>query len=141
MSYDFPALLKCLQLKVTPKRLAILEIMLAADTYLSPEEVQTTLQASCGNIALPTIYRNLEEMANGGVLTRIHLPNRQLYYFFCPNDGHHHHFVCLDCRRVSDIDDCGCSMLQQHIDGEVHSHIVQALGRCRTCLDVLGARA
>lgn len=134
MAFDFRALLKHLQLKVTPKRLAILEVMLAAETYLSPEDVHAQLTSGHGHIGLPTVYRNLEELAGGGVLSRIHLPNRQLYYYFCPNSDHHHHFVCLDCRRVSDIDGCGCSELQRHIDGEVHSHIVQVLGRCRSCL-------
>lgn len=130
MSIDFPQLLKSLQLKVTPQRLAILDIMLAAHTYLSPEEVQLQLH---GKIGLPTIYRNLEELSSQGVISKILHPNRQLYYYFCPNSEHHHHFVCLSCRTVQDIHDCGCAAMAGQIDGQVDLHIMQALGTCRRC--------
>jgi Fe2+ or Zn2+ uptake regulation protein len=134
MPSDFPRLLKDLQLKVTPQRLAILEIMLAARTYLSPEEVQGQLQLG-GNskVGLPTIYRNLEELSVQGVISKILHPNRQLYYYFCANRGHHHHFVCLACRTVQDINFCGCAEMADHIDGQVDLQIMQALGTCRSC--------
>ncbi len=40
MTHDFPTMLKELQLKVTPKRLAILDFLAAGSTYVSPEEVR-----------------------------------------------------------------------------------------------------
>lgn len=135
MPNDFPQLLKSLQLKVTPQRLAILEIMLSAKTYLSPEEVQRQLQqGDGGKVGLPTIYRNLEELSAQGVISKILHPNRQLYYYFCPNREHHHHFVCLACRTVQDIHDCGCAEMAGRIDGEVELQIMQALGTCRSCV-------
>jgi len=137
MLIDFPQILKNLQLKVTPKRLAILDIMLAAQTYLSPEDVQGELQQRDGSskVGLPTIYRNLEELSAQGVISKILHPNRQLYYYFCPNRDHHHHFVCLSCRIVQDIDYCGCAEMSGHIDGQVELHIMQALGTCRRCAE------
>lgn len=134
MPSDFSQLLKDLQLKVTPKRLAILEIMLAAHTYLSPEEVQRQVQLRDERkVGLPTIYRNLEELSAQGVISKILHPNRQLYYYFCPNLDHHHHFVCLSCRIVQDISYCGCAEMAGKIDGQVDLHIMQALGTCRSC--------
>ena len=134
MPSDFPQLLKSLQLKVTPQRLAILDIMRAAPTYLSPEEVQSQVQRrTASKVGLPTIYRNLEELSAQGVVSKILHPNRQLYYYFCANRDHHHHFVCLSCRTVQDIHDCGCAELAGKIDGEVEFQIMQALGTCRSC--------
>lgn len=135
MSIDLAVLLRELKLKVTPKRLALLEVMLREQIFLSPEELREKLQRNGGKVGLPTVYRNLEELASGGVLIKILHPNRQLYYYFCPNRSHHHHFVCLDCRTVADIDYCGCSELAGQVDGEVFSHFVQALGRCRSCAE------
>ena len=40
MPHDYPTMLKELRLKVTPKRLAILDFLARAGTYVSPEEVQ-----------------------------------------------------------------------------------------------------
>jgi Fe2+ or Zn2+ uptake regulation protein len=134
MSHDFPSMLRDLQLKVTPRRLAILAALSAATTYVSPEEVQQKLQGESVPIGLPTVYRNLEELADGGVISKVLHPNRQLYYYFCPNRSHHHHFVCLSCRTVEDLDYCGLEELEKRIGGKVVSHIVQANGLCHACL-------
>jgi len=134
MALDFPGRLRALKLKATPKRLAILAIMHEEKIFLSPDELLTRLRHRCGRIGLPTVYRILEELNQKGVLTKILHPNRQLYYFFCPNDSHHHHFVCLECHAVADIDYCGFAEMEKHVDGEILSHIVQVLGRCRHCL-------
>ncbi len=134
MTENFTERLRALNLKVTPQRLAILDIMRQERIFLAPDEIHERLRQRCGRAGLPTIYRNLEELAHKGVLTKILHPNRQLYYYFCPNTHHHHHFVCLDCRAVADIDHCSFAEMAHHVDGEVSSHIVQLLGRCRDCL-------
>ncbi len=135
MDVDLAALLRERRLKATPKRLALLEVMLREPIFLSPEELREKLQRHGGRVGLPTVYRNLEELAMTGVLTKILHPNRQLYYYFCPNRSHHHHFVCLDCRTVADIDYCGCAEMAGQVGGEVFSHFAQALGRCRRCAE------
>jgi Fe2+ or Zn2+ uptake regulation protein len=130
--------LKQLNLKATPKRLAILSILARESTYCSPEEVWQRLKSEFGRIGLPTIYRNLEELASGGVISQVLHPNRQLYYHYCANTGHHHHFICVACRRVEDVDACIMAGIEQEvgerIGGRVLSHIVQVNGLCRQCL-------
>ena len=44
MAHNYPLLLKELQLKVTPKRLAILDFLARTGTYVSPEEVRKKLK-------------------------------------------------------------------------------------------------
>ncbi len=130
-------MLRELRLKVTPKRLAILDYMAATGTYVSPEEVRLNLQKHFGSLGLPTVYRNLEELANGGVVSKIIHPNRQLYYYFCPNPNHHHHFICVSCREVRDLHICAMKGLEEEIDrqvrGRVISHILQVNGLCGAC--------
>ncbi len=136
MPHDFPTRLKELQLKVTPKRLAILDYLSRASTYVSPEEVRQHLQGQFARIGLPTVYRNLDDLAAGGVISKIIHPNRQLYYYFCPNDSHHHHFICLSCRRVEDLDVCALNGLETGVGtfgGRVLSHILQVNGLCQAC--------
>ena len=137
MGPDFPLMLKELQLKVTPKRLAILGFMAQASTYVSPEEVRFMLQKRFTSIGLPTVYRNLDELAEGGVISKIIHPNRQLYYYFCPNSEHHHHFICLSCRKVEDLHICKVKGLEKEISsqvrGKVLSHILQVNGLCQAC--------
>lgn len=138
MSGNFAPNLKELKLKATPKRLAILSLLAEELAYASPEEVWRKLQKNFASIGLPTVYRNLEELANGGLITKVIHPNRQLYYYFCPNNHHHHHFICLSCRKVEDINFCGMEEIEKKVNGTVLSHIVQVNGLCRECAESHG---
>ena len=93
MSEDFTTSIKRLHLKVTPKRLAILDIMAGEAGYVSPERVWEEMKGRFGKIGLSTVYRNLEDLAQGGVIIKIVHPDRKLYYYYCHNRGgrHHHH--------------------------------------------------
>jgi Fur family transcriptional regulator, ferric uptake regulator len=139
MLHDFPLILKDLRLKVTPKRLAILDFLARTGTFVSPEEVRQNLQEQFASIGLPTVYRNLDELASGGVIAKIIPPNRQLYYYFCSNSNHHHHFICLSCGKVTDLHICAVKGLEEEINdqvgGKVMSHILQVNGLCRSCCE------
>jgi Fe2+ or Zn2+ uptake regulation protein len=139
---DFPQILRSLNLKITPKRLALLDILLNESSYLSPEEIWTKMKKHIGRIGLPTIYRILEELSERDIISKVAHPNRQLYYYLCPNRVHHHHFICLSCRSVEDINFCALDELQKEVkkklNGKVVSHILQVNGYCRSCLNKKG---
>lgn len=126
-------------MKATPKRLAILQMLEAEHGYASPEELWKRLKGGFERLGLPTVYRNLEELAASGVISKVIHPNRQLYYYFCSNPEHHHHFVCLSCRKVEDIPSCGIEALEREVTlkngGKVLSHILQLNGLCSGCAD------
>jgi len=136
---DFSKILKSLNLKITPKRLVLLDILMNESLYLSPEEIWTKMKKQFETIGLPTVYRNLEELSERDVISKVTHPNRQLYYYFCANRDHHHHFVCLSCRKVEDINFCALNELQKEVkmrlNGKVISHILQVNGYCRNCLN------
>ena len=142
MSEELTKSLKKLSLKVTPKRIAVIEILMKEPGYLSPEEIWRKMKRQFNRIGLPTVYRNLEELADGNVISKITHPNRQLYYFFCGNNEHHHHFVCLSCRNVDDINFCAIHELQKEVkkklNAQVVSHILQVNGLCKECLKKKG---
>jgi Fe2+ or Zn2+ uptake regulation protein len=137
MQEGYQSILKGLGLKSTPKRIAILEILENEFVYLSPEDVWKKMKERFGRIGLPTIYRNLEDLYQGGVISKVIHPNRQLYYYFCRNGDHHHHFICISCRRVEDIWFCAekeiAHEVSEKIRGEVLSHILQINGLCDAC--------
>ena len=131
------AILRHLRLKVTPQRLEVMRCLGMEAAYLSAEEVWNRIRTRLGRIGLPTVYRILDELAQAGVVTRIFQADRKQYYFLCPNQEHHHHFVCESCRRVEDVDLCGLNGLAQEIadrsGGMVTSHILQINGVCGMC--------
>jgi Fur family transcriptional regulator, ferric uptake regulator len=131
--------LKNQKLKATPKRLAILKVLSAATVYLGPQEVWEQLKKDFKKLGLPTVYRNLEELVDAGLVSRIIHPNRRLYYFLCENHQHHHHFICVQCGKVQDIGFCAQDQLQKEVahlhGGKILSHTLQVNGLCRSCLN------
>lgn len=129
--------LKGMGLKVTPKRLAILDILVRELVYLSPEEIWDRLKGQFTKLGLPTVYRNLEELSQGGIIYKIIHPDRKLYYYYCENVSHHHHFVCIACRKVQDLEFCGEEQITREVEdilkGKVVSHVCQVYGLCRGC--------
>jgi Fe2+ or Zn2+ uptake regulation protein len=139
VAHGFDGLLRRLRLKVTLRRLAVLEVMAGEATFLSAEEIWGKARGRISTIGLPTVYRILEELATSGMVARVIHNGRQLYYYFCPNEKHHHHFVCVSCRKVEDIDFCVADDFEQEvaerIKGTLFSHIIQLQGLCRQCTD------
>jgi len=137
MKNEYRSTLQNLQLKTTPKRLAILEVLAQESIYLSPEEIWKRMKERFEKIGLPTVYRNLEELSEGHVLSKVVLPDGQRYYYLCKNRSNHHHFVCIDCRKVEDIHCCGVKKIEEEvrkrIKGMMVSHILQVNGLCREC--------
>ncbi len=134
---EYRLILKSLRLKSTSKRLAIFDILAHESAYLGPEEIWKKLKRRFKRIGLPTVYRNLEELSQEGVITKIIHPDRQLYYYFCRNTDHHHHFVCVSCRQIEDLHFCGAKEVKEDVErrlkGTVLSHILQVNGLCRKC--------
>jgi len=144
MDDSFALTLKELSMKVTPKRLAILDILDEEPVYVSPDEIWEKMKERFARIGLPTVYRNLEDLSMGGVITKVIHPNRQLYYYFCRNRRHHHHFICVSCRKVEDLDMCGIKGMKKSIEktvgGTVLSHLVQINGLCKRCTEIKVAK-
>jgi Fe2+ or Zn2+ uptake regulation protein len=138
MTQDFQQILRGLRLKATPKRVVMLEILDEERVYLSPEDIWKRMKKRFGRLGLPTVYRNLDELYGGGVISRVIHPNRQLYYYLCRNEEHHHHFICISCRRVEDVAFCAEKELQEAVTGDIKgkvlSHILQINGLCHSCL-------
>ncbi len=122
-------------LKITPKRLAIIEIFQRRNKFFSPEEIFRELSKKFNQCGLPSVYRNLESLSDCGILTRIHKFDTKRYYGLCHADEgeHHHHIVCIQCGKVGDV--MMCDLLEKKsVNGfKIIDHFVQLDGLCVEC--------
>ena len=131
--------LKKANLKITPKRKAVIEFFLQNRRYFTPEEVWITLKRNFKHLGLPTIYRNLRELENIGILIRITRPDQRLYYAICrlSKKKEHHHFICKKCARVSEVEFCNFNNIAKDIERKLNcritSHFMQVEGLCSKC--------
>ncbi len=123
-------------LKVTPRRMAIVEIFLTNTSHLTPEEVWSQLSKEFDKCGLPSVYRNLETLEQCGILTKIQQFDRKMHYALCrtEHDHHHHHITCVECGRVDDIEDCTFSDRKTIKGFKIVNHFLQVNGICEECL-------
>jgi len=122
-------------LKITAKRRALIGLLVRKNKFLSPEQIYNVLKKKFNRISLPSIYRNLNEMENIGLLVKVQKPDRRLYYALCraDEDKHHHHIVCVKCGMIGEF--YGCDILKKkEINGfKVQNHSLQLEGVCPGC--------
>jgi len=100
--------------RLTPQRLAILKVIKGNHRHMTVSEVLEQLQAQYPTITVPTVYRNLQWLADCGVVAETDLGEGCRIYEYIA-DNHHHHLVCLRCRRVVDVPDALLNPLRQTI--------------------------
>lgn len=120
--------------KLTPRRRAIIELFIAHETHLTPEDVRSELKKKIKRCGFPGVYRNLEALADCGVLVRVQRFDRKRHYgLCCLGHGHHHHIVCVKCGRVEEMKDCLLDGAKKIKGYKVVSHFIQVNGICGDC--------
>ncbi len=93
-------------LRVTGPRISVLTILAEANTPLSHAQVADMLEESAVDRA--TVFRNLQDLAEVGMLKRTDLGDHVWRYELASGHGahpgdRHPHFVCSNCAAVSCI--------------------------------------
>ena len=127
--------------RATPIVTALLQYMHESKRIYSPQQMKDELNAMLRcDIGFPTIYRAIDRLLKCHLLYRMHRDDGQTVFFLCrhPEDGHHHHFICTVCKRVSEIEMCLAhqyeSHVAKHLDARITRHIIQLEGTCKNCI-------
>lgn len=109
-------LLKEKGLKVTPQRLAIVNLLKNTKEHPSAETIYKKLSSDFPTMSLATVYKTLEMLKNIGLVQELNVGEGSFRYD--ANIESHPHVVCLSCNRVDDLDE---SVLKDVMD-EVKKH-------------------
>lgn len=117
----------------TRQRGAIREAIALAGRPLLPQEVLDAAQQGAPGLSIATVYRNLRTMVDEGELHSVMLPGENARYELA-GGGHHHHFQCLKCQRVFEVEACPGDLASLAPPGfTVEDHELTLYGRCREC--------
>ncbi|MGD9683270.1 MAG: Fur family transcriptional regulator [Candidatus Obscuribacterales bacterium] len=120
-------------IKNTKQRRAILKVFESNEGPLSIEDVHVKANQHCKGIGIATIYRNLKSLIDEGTFLAVDMPGGAIFYERAGND-HHHHFSCLRCKKVFDVDICSISLEELVPSGfELREHEILLSGFCNTC--------
>ena len=115
------AVLRKTGLRVTPQRLAIVQLLLGSKAHPSPEMVYRDLKPEHPRLSLNTVYQTLRSLEGAGALRRIGMEEN--VYRYDANVLPHAHLVCRSCGRVDDTNGNLEPLL-----GELMARVPQATG-------------
>ncbi|MEQ9619662.1 MAG: Fur family transcriptional regulator [Deltaproteobacteria bacterium] len=88
-------------LKLTPQRMVIFNILAESNRHMTVDEIYTKAKVQYPMLSPATVYRNMEQMVDAGLLTHLDLGGASVKYD--TNLDEHHHFVCNECGKVVDL--------------------------------------
>lgn len=100
---QFSGLLREHTLKVTPQRMGILDEISKAG-HIDIDHLYEVVHASFSSISLATVYKNVNQMYEKGILEAIKVPQHKLRYEIAKEP--HIHLACDSCGNVEDMYHC-----------------------------------
>lgn len=82
-----------------------------------------------------TIYRNIKEFETLGLLELKAQANQTLVKYQCDfKHQHHHHFVCSNCGKVTELQACPLDEYEAQLPGcTITGHRIEIYGLCANC--------
>lgn len=124
--------------KITPARLAVLEIILREGQHQNPGEILRLAQAIHPNTGRATVYRTLELLTQLGIVRPIYVGESGPTYIRA--EGGHHHLVCAGCGKVVDFEQCVADSMERELEARfgfrIRSHLLEFYGLCAECYTV-----
>ena len=119
----------------TVQRQIVLDALLKLNTHPTIEEIYAEIHKDHPAISKTTVYRNLRQLANNGVIRQVSFPDGLERY-----DGTarlHYHFKCKECNRIYDVDIEHLTGINDTVQGkygfQVDGHDVVFSGICLKC--------
>ena len=118
----------------TRQRRTIRAVVDGAGRPLSTDEILAGAQSSIPSLGKATVYRSIRALLEEGWLAAVDMPGRSPLYERA-GKGHHHHFACLQCQRVYELDGCASEVRGELPAGFVATgHDVTIYGTCARCV-------
>jgi Fur family transcriptional regulator, ferric uptake regulator len=122
-------------MRITTQRQVILEELAKVTSHPTANEVYDMVRRRLPRIGLGTVYRNLDLMAESGMILKIEVGGTQKR--FDATTTPHYHIRCLECGRVNDIDmDFQSEINDAAADAshyQIFSHHIEFTGVCPMC--------
>ena len=121
----------------TVQRQIIQDTLKRLQLHPTVDELYTEIQKSHPSISKTTIYRNLRQLAHGGQIGRVVLPDNSDRYD--KRADRHFHFLCKNCGTLFDVDidypDGIHDQVQEKYSVQVDECDTVFKGMCQQCME------
>lgn len=100
--------------RLTPQRLAILDILRQSKEHLSPSEIYQRARQVMPGLTEATVYRTLIFLTEQDLVHAAHVGSGQLVYEIAEHD--HDHLICRTCGETVEIDHSALETLYEQFE-------------------------
>ncbi|MDK2787314.1 MAG: Fur family transcriptional regulator, peroxide stress response regulator [Epulopiscium sp.] len=127
--------LKEKNLKVTPQRLAIFQMLSKTEEHPSAETIYKSLEATHPTMSLATVYKTLDALKKVNLIQELNVGEDCFRYD--ANTNSHPHLICVSCREVFDMGSIDLDHIRSNIEKETNFKLVDErlyfYGICPKC--------
>jgi Fe2+ or Zn2+ uptake regulation protein len=124
-------------LRKTKQRKKLLDIFTSIRKPLTADQILKRCQNECPNMALTTVYRNLDRLIDLGHVTKAVYPDGTAR-FSAAGDNHKHMVTCRICHAQVAIESCPVQASEELISQQtgylIEHHYLEFFGVCPNCL-------
>jgi Fur family ferric uptake transcriptional regulator len=129
-------------MRLTTQRQIIFEELEKVNSHPTANDVYDMVRKRLPHIGLGTIYRNLELMAENGMIQKLELGGSQKRFDAVTMP--HYHIHCAACGRIDDVHISPPPLLNtlatEASGYQITGHSIEFTGYCRNCLDKSSSR-
>lgn len=124
--------------RTTPIRTTLLKILSKIKKPLTTQELLAALETKGLKANKTTIYRQLEFLKENNIINEVYFNDRSIRYELKNINTHHHHLICLKCKKVEDVslpEDLHHQeqMVLKNNNFKVLQHFLEFFGLCKNC--------
>lgn len=124
-------------LRMTPERRSVLEIVLSREGHFDAEELLQFLRRNNQRVSRATLYRTLDHLRGAGLVKMHRFGRGHALFEHVYGRSHHDHLVCDRCDRVIEFVNEEIERLQEEVcrkhEFRSTTHVMQIFGICREC--------
>ncbi|MDR2372543.1 MAG: transcriptional repressor [Bifidobacteriaceae bacterium] len=124
--------------RTSKSRAAVLSGLAQAGAFRSAQALHQELRAAGHPVGLATVYRNLQVLAEDGLVDQVRVEGAEALYRVCDQDGHHHHVICRSCGRSAAVTGPDFEVWADKVAAAAGfadiRHSLEISGICRDCV-------
>jgi len=124
-------------LRLTPQRVALCRLVATSQEHPTAAQLYTPLASTFPSLSLATVYNTLNTLVAHGLVYELgNAGDGQMHYD--PNTAPHVNLICVQCHRISDLQDSALESVSQHVAKRsgyaIQGARIAYYGICPACL-------
>ena len=115
---------------------SIIAVLMNEKVPISVENIFLKIKEKNKKLSISTVYRIIDKLLKLGIVREASRQDDKKLYELVQN-GHHHYIICTKCKKMTILDSCPITEIEQKISDEtgfyITGHKYEIYGECQEC--------